>query len=267
MYCSGKNLNDLIASIQLDLEKISNWCTFNKLCLNAKKTNVLCLSDSFHKNMNYDTLPKLKLFSENLNYVESCDYLGIRLDCKLNMNAFSVKVKSSVLHKIYMLSKIRKFLTLEAAVLVFKNMILPYFEYGNVFLSICEESILKKLDRIYIRGIKIALKSYDKIDEKTLLDKIKLLPLKSRREISISKLMFNKLMKNQVELQRKTSARIHDGPVIEWPVLSNFKFRNYTAYLGPTIWNRLPSNLRNIEDRDKFKTEIKKYYEKLFADI
>ena len=86
---------------------------------------------------------------------------------------------------------------------------------------------------------------------------MKLLPLELRREISISKLMLNKILKNQVELQRKTSARIHDGPVIEWPDLSNFKFKNYIAYLGPTIWNRLPSNLRNIEDRDKFKTEIK----------
>ena len=78
--------------------------------------------------------------------------------------------------------------------------------------------------------------------------------------------MFNKLSKNEVNVQKKTSARIHDGPALEWPEVTNDKFKRYIPHLGPTVWNRLPSDLRNIQDKDSFKTMIRKHYESLFEN-
>ena len=266
LYSSGPNLENLLTSIQEDLNKICNWCTFNKLCLNAKKTNVLCFGKSFFRHPDFETIPKLTLLSQSLDFVEECDYLGIRLDYKLNMNSFMSKVKKSVLHKIYLLTKLRKFLTLEASITIFKSMVLPYFEYGNIFLEACEVSVLKKLDRVFVRGLRVTLKNYEKTDEHDLMKNVKILPLQMRREISIAKLMFNKLSKNEVNVQKKTSARIHDGPALEWPEVTNDKFKRYIPHLGPTVWNRLPSEIRNIQDKDSFKTMIRKHYESLFEN-
>ena len=93
---------------------------------------------------------------------------------------------------------------------------------------------------------------------------MKILPLKYRREMSIAKLMFNKLEKNVVSIQEKTIYRIHDRPALVWPEVSNDKLKKHIPHLGPTIWNRLPPDIRNIGDRDTFKTRIKGYYEKKF---
>ena len=267
LYCSGPNLENLISSVQDDLDKICNWCTFNKLCLNAKKTNVLCFGKSFFRHPNLESIPKLTLLSQSLNYVEECDYLGIRLDYKLNMNSYMSKVKKSVLHKIYLLTKLRKFLTLKASITIFKSMVLPYFEYGNIFLEACEVSVLKKLDRIFIRGLRVTLKNYEKTDEILLMKSVNILPLQMRRDMSVAKLMFNKLSKNEVEIQKRTKSRIHDGPALVWPEVTNDKFKRYIPHLGPTIWNKLPSDLRNIQDKDSFKCMVKKHFESLFKNL
>ena len=84
-------------------------------------------------------MPKLNLLSQEISYVTNCKYLGIQIDHKLNMNLFMKQVKQQVLHKIYMLGKIRKYLIVFAAVTIFKTMLLPFFEYGSIFLNICND--------------------------------------------------------------------------------------------------------------------------------
>ena len=91
IYSSNKNSTDLITQIQEDLDTVTNWCTYNKLCLNAKKTNALCFSTSFKRHLNLTQIPRLRLLGHDIEYKETCDYLGIRLDYKLNMNSFLQK--------------------------------------------------------------------------------------------------------------------------------------------------------------------------------
>ena len=177
------------------------------------------------------------------------------------MIPFLNKVKSQVMHKIYMLSKVRKYLTLEASITIFKSMLLPFFEYGSIFLEPCPDKLKSKLDRLYLRGIRLALRNYDNVDEGVLLDKISLLSLRDRREICIGKLIFNKIAKNKLEVQNPTvNTRIHDGRVLPWPDVSNDKFKLFIPHLGPTIWNKLSSDLRNIDNILEFKNSIKKFY-------
>ena len=177
------------------------------------------------------------------------------------MIPFMNKVKSQVMHKIYMLSRVRKYLTRDAAITIFKSMLLPFFEYGSVFLEPCPEKLKGKLDRLYLRGIRLALKNYDNVDEGVLLDKIILLSLRDRREICIGKLVFNKINKGKIEIQDNTlNTRIHDGRTLAWPDVSNDRFKLFIPHLGPTVWNRLPSDLRNVNDVQVFKNSIKTHF-------
>ena len=93
----------------------------------------LVLETNFHRRLNLNDVPKLTLLNHELNHVENCKYLGINIYYKLNMDVFVTHMKNQVLHKIYVLTRARKFLTLAASITVFKSMLLPFFEYGNVF--------------------------------------------------------------------------------------------------------------------------------------
>ena len=92
LFLSGDNLDSLIEKMQSDINLVSDWCSYSKLCLNSKKTNVICCSPSFKKHLDLENIKKLTLNGTNLDYVTECDYLGIRIDYKLFFDKFRKKL-------------------------------------------------------------------------------------------------------------------------------------------------------------------------------
>ena len=62
----------------------------------------------------------------------SFKYLGLTLDGTLSFSNHISTVLNSVSHKAYILSKIRKFIDIRAAIKIYKSMILPYFDYTDI---------------------------------------------------------------------------------------------------------------------------------------
>ena len=93
-----------------------------------------------------------------LQIVPTYKYLGINLDQTLNFNYHLKNVVTQISHKLYILSKNRRFLNDQSALIVYKTMILPYFDYGDAIFMFSKSVYLKKLDRLHIRGLKISLR-------------------------------------------------------------------------------------------------------------
>ena len=73
--------------------------------------------------------------NEKLQYVTNYMYLGVTLD---NLFTFEIHAKEccrQVAHKNVVLSKIRRYINVDQAITILKSMVLPYFRYGDVFLS------------------------------------------------------------------------------------------------------------------------------------
>ena len=77
----------------------------------------------------------LKLGSTPLEYVDTYTYLGITLDAHMTFQPFAKQVLKHTAHKVFLLNKVRRFLTSKTAtgMSVFKSKILPYFDYGDSF--------------------------------------------------------------------------------------------------------------------------------------
>ena len=88
--------------------------------------------------------------------VPTYKYLGIHLDETLNFNHHLKNIVNQISHKLYVFNKIRRFLNEKAALNVYKTMILPYFDYGDVVFMFSSENLLKKLDRLHVRGLRIS---------------------------------------------------------------------------------------------------------------
>ena len=69
------------------------------------------------------------LNNQILEKVCSYKYLGFTLDKYLNFNRHIKEMKQLVTHKLYLLSKIRKY---DACIIIFKTMIPSLFEYGDL---------------------------------------------------------------------------------------------------------------------------------------
>ena len=90
-----------------------------------------------------------------LELVESYKYLGVTLDKNLKFQKHVKSIIKTLSYQIYLLSKIRPFLTEKAAVLIYKSMVLPYIDYGDTVYFSCTKDLLNKLQRMQNRALKI----------------------------------------------------------------------------------------------------------------
>ena len=89
--------------------------------------------------------------------MDTYTYLGIKLDEQINFTSHGNTIITKVSNKIYHLRKIRPFLNKKAATLIYKNMILPILEYGDVLVDSMSVEIKKKLQTLQNRALRCAL--------------------------------------------------------------------------------------------------------------
>ena len=132
IYISHTNLNVAITLLQSDLDSVHNWCNGNKLTINCKKTK-FCLFGMRSAIKNGKTQDiHLSLSNQILERVCSCKYLGLILDEHLTYNKHIKEMKRLVSHKLFLLSKVRKYITTEASINIFKTMVLSLIEYCDI---------------------------------------------------------------------------------------------------------------------------------------
>ena len=155
LYHCSTNFEEALIAVQNDLILLNEWCCMNKLTIKCKKTKycVYGMRPIVKKSKNVDMI--LSLNSTVLEKVCSYKYLGFILNDQLNFNKHITETVNIVSHKLYLLSKIRKYLTKHASILIFKTMILALIKYGNTIYAGTTNNNLDKLDKLFYRGLRI----------------------------------------------------------------------------------------------------------------
>ena len=93
-------------------------------------------------------------------------YLGIFLDSSLNFNKHIDHINKITSHKIYILSNIRKCIDQKTAIHIYKSMISPIFDYGDVIYEGVTQKRLTKLKRTQNKGLRVCLNIQGYVSEK-----------------------------------------------------------------------------------------------------
>ena len=185
LYMEHAEVNDAIEFVQNDLHALSKWCSMNKLTINCKKTKycIYGMRSKIKKSKSEDTL--LSLNNTILSRVCSYKYLGFILDDHLNFNKHITELCNTITHKLYLLSKIRRYLTTEACITIFKTMILSIMEYGDIIYTGATDGNLQKIDKLFYRGLRICLNyNYKAEREQLCLDcNVKSLEVRRRNHL------------------------------------------------------------------------------------
>ena len=164
-----------------------------------------------------------------------------------------------------MLSRVRQYVNTNTALTIFKSMILPYTEYGNIFSGTCNEIYKHKLQVIQKNALKIALNKNNLYSTVDLHIEAKILPCKYRRLMMLQKITFNELKENVALVDKKDiRTRAHDGILLYVPLPKTELFKKSNCYNKPVIWNNLPTQIRCITELGEFKSQIKRYYIRMF---
>ena len=258
LYIAGSNFNRIVGKMQKDIDALSTWCLNNGIQMNTDKTNLMLFGQ---KSM----LDKLPSFEINVNdtpikAVNNYRYLGMTLDCQLNYNKHVQKNIAKVSVKLKQFRRMRYFLDTKAAMLVYKNMILPMLEYGDIFMSSATVNDRKKLQVLQNKGLRCALQVDKYTDTVELHTEAKLCKLNRRRELHLMSHMYDMAQCNSNLKARAVDGvktRSSEKKLLKIKKPATEKFKKSLAYKDPKKWNALPTRLHQLDTRAKFNSGFK----------
>ena len=257
LVANAPDIFDARSLLQNDLDNVANWCKGNKLSINIKKTKSMIISTrSMVKK--HAAIPRLKILGYPLEYVFQYKYLGVTIDEILSFNAHLNNTIKLVSHKIFLLHKIKYYITEDAAIKIYKSMIIPYIDYGDIFYMKSNVTQVKKLQTLQNRALRIC-HARPNVPINILHQSAKISKLIPRREAHLLNFMF-KNRKNIKRLNnRNVRTRLHDAPVFITSKPNSEKYKANVFYNGAISWNDLPVHIRNIETHNIFKNTQKKW--------
>ena len=267
IYCINDDVKEAEKELQNVLDKFSKWCAINALTINTSKTKTMLFGSRIKIKNSYK--PELYSNKELLQVVPTYKYLGVNLDQTLNFKYHLECLVSNITFKLYMFSKIRRFFNEKCAITVYKSMLMPFFDYCDIVYMFSGQNELNKLNRHHLRGMRISLYGGYMLNENELHVKCNLSTLNVRRQVHLRNFMY-KVKKEKSNLVNNDATnintRLHDGPVFKVTHPNSDPIKRSVMYAGALEWNNLDSDIRNIEDIDKFRRNQKAWMLNTFLD-
>ena len=197
--------------------------------------------------------------------------LGVYIDNRLN---FSEHIKQSSIkaaRQLNALSRISKFLNLNAKKMIFRSFIMSNFTYCPLVWHFCGKINNSKIEKIQERALKIVYNDYTS-DYKELVDRFGTTTMLQSRHICIllevfkSKKEINPSYIQKLLSDKETPYSLRDPSLLIQPLTNttNFGLRSF-AYLGSKLWNDLENDFKNkienLEDitPSKFRSMLRKW--------
>ena len=146
---SHKNLEIMLYDLQNHLDKICMWCTQNKLTINEVKTKYMIVS-----NVNVTPIQNISIGSKNLGRVSQYEYLGMIIHEKLSMDVQLETMYKKANKKLGIMSRIRRFITPNTAVRIYKTMIRPHLEYVDFVVESGSKNMISKFTSLQERALR-----------------------------------------------------------------------------------------------------------------
>ena len=268
LYTSGPDCETVCENLQDDLNRVSYWLKGNRLSLNVTKTKTLCFSTQHYRhgtnlNLNIDGTP--------LEQVSSYKYLGMVLDNRLNFNLHIDRLVKKSRQRIGCVGRVRKYITKSIALTLYKSMVLPLFDFGDILYSTSSQDSLARLEIVQNNACRIILRKDRLSHVADMLSELGIMSLFARRDFHLNIYMYkirNDLIKS-VELlalfeplegsrNRVTRAVTSNDLVVRF---TRTAFgRKCISVSGALSWNQLHTDLKKAKSLNIFKNLYWKLY-------
>ena len=257
LFTANPDFDKAVSGLQSDINAMNTWCSGNGIMANTDKTKIIVFGSS--NVLSKVPEPVICMNNVPLQVVASYKYLGVTLDNQLSYNLHVDKLIGTVTAKLKQFQRMRSFLNAKAALMVYKNMLLPILEYGDVFISATSCDNRKRLQVLQNKGLRCALNRGIETSTDDLHAEADLLKLKYRREQHVLNFMFDQAQDPSLCRTRslntvKTRSSSKKLLRIKRPYTE--KFKKTLAYQGPKKWNALPEPLQHTQTKVTYKAMV-----------
>ena len=270
VFHAGKDPNEMINVMNIELNKLSIWLKANKLSLNVKKTHFMFFSPPRKK---AEFSNRLTIQGENINQVHETKFLGVMVDDKLSWASHINYISKKVSKGIGILYKARKYLPKSCLVTLYYSFIYPYLNYCLEVWGKATENIISKIKILQKRALRIISNKPWRAPTEPLFDEHKILPLHKIYIYKIGTLMF-KFNENQLPsifdnvLKRNNQIHDHDTrQLFHVPLIIRVKRQSTVAYQGPIIGNYFAQRLNSNCTLNTYKKDLRTYLRKNALDM
>ena len=146
---SHNNVEVMLRELQRRLDIIRYWCRQNKLTINESKTKYMIVN-----NVRVELVTKIVIDGKNLGRVSQYEYLGMITHEKLMMDAQIESMYKKANNKLGMLSRIRRFISTNIAVKIYKTIMRPHLEYVDFIVESGSKIAISKFKRLQERALR-----------------------------------------------------------------------------------------------------------------
>ena len=262
LYIANKNFDVSVKKMQEDIDSLSQWCFENGIMANTEKTKVMV----FGSNNSLSKIPQFEISYDKvpLQTVTSYTYLGIVLDNKLTYNLYVNRMIASITAKLKQFRRMRNFLNTKAALMVYKGMLLPILEYGDVFLTGTSAINRKRLQVLQNKGLRCALNKDCDTSTDELHRVAKLQKLRVRRDQHVMNYMYDfaqNIENHKAKPKLSVKTRSSNKLLLKVKRPHTEKYRKSLAYRGPKKWNGLSEEFHHAQSKVQYKSMISHWIE------
>ena len=197
-----------------------------------------------------------------IQYVNNFNYLGVLIDDQLTFTPYYKTVKRRVENKIFTLSKIRRYVDNRTSLLIYKQAILPLFEYVGFVLTACNIRQRKELEKLQNNALRLCKRYYllDMVIIDLLHNECRIRRLEQRRRKQLLRLMFLHSNNDDNVKKRARLTRAAGKIIFKTATKCTGKYMNSPFYKGTLFWNDISAVEQYLESVLQFANVLDKIY-------
>ena len=264
VYEINNSKEEIERKLQLAIKDLTRWCKLNGMTINTEKTKAMLVTTRQRRSRINDNL-NLSLNNIQLLTVSNEKVLGVQIDNNLSWGEHVRKVTQKMSTNIWLLSKVKNYLSNEHRVMFYKSYIQPHLDYANIVWSSMSKTNLMQIERLQKRACRIIL-DYNCDNVYHSMDNLKIMTISERIFFRKAKFMF-KVSKgitpeyiNEMFTKRQDNRNANDSLVLRSVTADNFilpkpnteLYKGSLAYSGPVIWNCLNNEVKSAPSTESF---------------
>ena len=257
LYGCGPDIHTIISQLDQDSKRIVEWFSNNSMIANPAKFQLMFLG----KRLNYDEL-SIKVNGETLLPKKEVKLLGVTLDDNLTFCKHIKTMCSKANNKISAFRRMRKFVSLDKAKILYNAFISSTFNYCPLIWMFCSKTLNSLINKTHKRALKVLyLKNNMTLTELITLDNSETIHVKNLRSLltevfkslnSLSPEFINSLFTIK---RRNTNLRKQNALILP-SIKTNSKGTATNLYRCISLWNSLNPNITNAKTIKEFKNEL-----------
>ena len=256
---SISDMKTLQSNLQKFLKSLHDWCRKNGMVLNTLKTKVVLITSRQKRNNLLEDTLSLYYNDIDIKMTTIDKILGVYVDENLLWNDHYQHVSKKVSSYLWLLSKIKTYLSREHRLSFYNSYIKPQFDYCSVIWNNSSNFNIDKINKLQRRACKlILLHEYVSLNES--LEQLDILSFDQNVFLTKAKIMYtiyNNLAPGYLhEIVNLDSTLSNLRSVANkhyvLPQAKRNLFKGDLSFSGVLIWNSLPLDIKNSTSLNVF---------------